>query len=446
MGLYSDLAQADGLGDGPLQRWVRRASLSLDQYAALQGGLAYATQPAWFVSPTGNDNSDGLTAATALETPNELARRLSGRVLQQNTTIQFLGTFPDETLTLSCLVPDPFYLLIKGDAPTQVYAGTVGAYTKMDANVSQDTRLSDAGRSFAGDTGRRGRVTSGTRKDVSWWFAKDLGGNVARISQPITPIDQTSQLPFGFEGTPAPGDPYVIETLVTQFHKYTLDVFGGGQLLMQDMVFIGNDAVTDWVWCPGPGQAAVQGCQFLGTPLFSGNPVFNNCSFVPQTQWDGPLFGFTRGGIFFGPALVLNGFLQLSLNPVFQSVPNVGGEGALSPSRNTYVLVSGNSYSSNGGAFFGDCTNTDALVGVSRGATMEVRSNATLWGLNNVAPVGLHALSNSRFNYDGAPPTLTGNVPGQDVSVGGTLKTWAAINAAGGFLNTVNGACVALRA
>lgn len=445
MGLLSDLAKGDGLGRGPLQRWVERASLSLDEYAALQGGLAYATQPFWYVSPTGSDANVGDTAAAALQTPNELARRLSGRVLPQNTTVQFLGAFPDETLTFSCLVPDPFYLRVKGDAPVPLYSGTVGAYTKMNA-PAQDPRLGDAGRSFAADVGRRGRVISGAREGVAWWFAKDLGANVARVSQPITPIDPASQVPIGFEGTPVPGDPYVIETLVTQFHKFTLDVFGGGQLLMEDMAFIGADSVTDWVWCPGPGQAAIQGCRFLGTPLFSGNPVFNNCSFGVQTQWDGPLFAFTRGGVFFGPALVLNGFLQLSLNPLFQSVPNIGGESALSPSRNTYVMVSGTNYSSNGGALFADCTNTDSLVGVSRGATMEVRSNATLWGISNVAPVGLHTYTNSRCTYDGAAPTLTGNVPGQDVSVGGTLTTWAAIDGAGGVLNAVNAACVARRA
>lgn len=444
MGDLLDLAKGDGLGRGPLQRWVERASVSLDQYAALNGGLAYLTQPSWFVSALGSVNADGASAASPIPSA-ELTRRFSGRVLAQNTTVQFLGSFPNDTLALNCLLLDPFNLVLKGDAPTQVYAGSVGAYTKMSA-PAQDPRISDAGRSFAGDAGRRGRITSGARKDVQWWFAKDLGGNAARIAQPITPVDATSQLPFGFEGAPAPGDAYAIETLVTQFHKFTLDVFGGGQLLVQDMAFVGTDSVTDWVWCPGPGQAAFQGCQFTGTPLLSGNPVFNSCSFVPQTQWDGPLFGFTRGGIFFGPALVLNGFLQLSLNPIFQSVPNIGGESALAPSRNTYVMVSGNSYSGNGGAFFGDCTNTDALVGVSRGATMEVRSNATLFGSGNTSPVGVHAFTNSRFTYDGAAPTLTGNVPGQDVSVGGTLTTWAAIDGAGGVLNTVNAACVARRA
>lgn len=445
MARFFDLARADGLGRGPLQRWVEAAARSLDEYAALSGGLSYQTQPLWFVSPSGDDRASGATSTSAVRTPGELARRFAGRVVPQDTVVNLLGDFSAECLALQCLVLEGKSLTLRGGAPDAVYEGAVGAYTKMNAPV-QAPQLSDAGRDFSADAGRRARVTTGVNAEVAWWIAKDVGGGVARISQPVTSVDPHAALPFAFEGVPTPGDTYVLEELSSKFEKFSLHVFGTGQLLVEDLAFVGTDADTNWAWCGGAGQSAFQGCQFAGTPLISGNPVFNNCSFTSQTQWDGPLFAFTRGGVFFGPVLVLNGFLQLSLNPIFQSVPDVGGESSLSVSRNTYCMVSGNSYSGSGGAFFGDCVNADALVGSSRGATMEVRSNATLWGSGNTAPVGVHAFTNSRFTYDGAAPTLTGSVPGQDVSVGGTLTTWAALDAAGGVLNTTNAACVAKRA
>ena len=63
-----------------LGQWRQKISRAVDNLEIEQ---PFLTQTRWFVDPVnGDDSNDGTTAASALQTPGELARRWSGEGLQ----------------------------------------------------------------------------------------------------------------------------------------------------------------------------------------------------------------------------------------------------------------------------------------------------------------------------------------------------------------------------
>lgn len=393
---------------------------------------ALLTQGAFFVnSAAGSDLNDGATEATAIRTLTELARRTEDRIIPQDTTIQLRGTFPNEPLILHVTVLPGFLLRVWGDTPIVNFAGVVNVYTPMNAGVTEN-KQSDAGHAYAADQYRRIRVTAPAvlaARDV-YWVAKDLGANTARISQPLNleTIIATGALSAG---VPVNGDTYNIETLVTTVNGFSIVVRGGGNVAVQDIVFLplgGTQAFkNNMAFSEGP-----LGCFFGGCLLdaangfaFYGNPLFTSCQFkdgcTPTQTIMVQYGGLTRGAA--GPTPIGVAFTLYQGNPIWQSVAS----SPLAPSRGANVLISGTGIANGGMAFF-DCTSADAIVALSRAATLEVRAAALLWGIANTAPHGVKVFNGCSMTYEAAnKPTLTGNVAGQDALIGNQNKTWAQV-------------------
>src|SRR5574340_137154 len=119
MSLYTELARAAALPRGGLANWALRVSRSLDAYSSLFGGLSLLTQPTWYVSSAGSVTGGGESASTAIS-PSELARRFAGRVVAQDTVVNFVDSLPTACLTLNCVVLDAKSLTLAGTAPNRI--------------------------------------------------------------------------------------------------------------------------------------------------------------------------------------------------------------------------------------------------------------------------------------------------------------------------------------
>lgn len=397
------------------------------------GAQPLLTQSAFFVnSATGNDANDGLTEATAIASLKELARRVAGRIIPQDVTIQLRGTFPTEPLILEATVLPGFTMRVWGDTPIVVFNGNINVYTPMNAGAGTANQQSDLAHAYAADQYRRVRITTpavAAARDI-YWIAKDLGGNTARISQPIN-VETVISTKALSAGVPVNADTYAIETLVTTVNGASIVIRGGGEFVAQDLLFLplgGTQAFkNNMFFSEGPLQCFLGGCLLDAANgfVFYGNPLFCSCQFkdgcTPTQTIMTQYGGITRGNA--GPTQIGVAFTLYQGNPIFQSVAS----SPLAPSRGTNVLISGTGIA-NGGMAFYDCTSADAIVTLSRASSLEVRAAALLWGITNTAPHGVKVFNGCGMTYEAAnKPTLTGNVAGQDALVGNVNKTWAAI-------------------
>ena len=440
-----------------LGMWMQEVSVAGDQIPSMQAdiaqlqvdvtspGGAYVTQAMWYVnSVTGNDANDGASEGTAIKTLNELGRRFYARSFPQNTTVQLRGTFPTERLVIDCHVLSGFLLTVNGDTPTVNYSGTIGTYSALVQGVSAG-QMTDAGRDFVADAQRRCRITSGARVDTHWWILKDLTGNTSRISQPLISNGTTLQVP-------AASDPYNIETLVTVVGGHSIYLRGGGACVVRDCKFsqpAGNGTVQE-AYCEAspasiPQRITFFGCWFDSSTTYPmrGTPILQACAFTGSSAFTpaGPSILLCRGNASFSRWSIVQsgGEVIFQANCVWQSV-NASSVGVLSLDQNTFVFAFGGTV-----AFF-DCTSTTAVLTIGTRSGFEVQTPNVLWGINNTAPYGVKVTTTGTLLYGAAaPPTLTGNVVGQDTLVGNTPVTWAAIQAATGVMNSSNGALIAQR-
>lgn len=429
-----------------LGSWMEQISVTSDQATlditqlqidVTSPGGAYLTQATWFVnSATGNDANDGETEGTAIKTLNELGRRFYARSLPQSTSIQLRGTFSTERLVLDCHVLPDCTLTVTGDTPTVNYSGTISTYTALVQGVSAG-QMTDAGRNFVADAQRRCRITSGARADVHWWILKDLTGNTARISQPILSTGTTLAVPVG-------GDPYNIETLTTTIGGCSIFIRGGGQIFLRDIEWVQATAsVLNEAYCEGVNRITFFGNRFAptaGTFNMRGTPILQACSTAGSQNFifAGPSIFLVRAfaGFFRVSMLQAGNEVILQANAVWQGVSST----PVTIDQNTYC------YAFSGCVAFFDCTSTTAILTVSTRSGFEILTGNVLWGISNTAPYGVKVTTSGTMLYGAAnPPTLTGNVGGQDTLIGNSAQTWVAIQAATGYMNAVNGAMIAQR-
>lgn len=174
----------------------------------------------WYIdSAGGNDENDGLTAATAIQTGLELYRRWGAKnlVSQLNDSnysinIHILNDIikPD-MLILDCVVSGDTEIRILGEGTTTASSGTLTGVTAENQTTNQAWQITDS--SVATWTpGKRIRFTSGTANGAITWVAKNLGSNAARVSNTAL----NTEISFGVvpvNKTPAIGNTYVIENL-----------------------------------------------------------------------------------------------------------------------------------------------------------------------------------------------------------------------------------------
>lgn len=425
--------------------WVRAVALALPP----------AYEAAWYVSTTGSDAAAGTTVGAPLKTLKELARRLNGARIAQNTTVTLgAGTFQEDPV-FSLDMSLGFFFTIVGNVTSSAVdtlaaytpntvgaAGTnVGAvralFTATTATLTDKSRLRMTSGAAAGCIAYVTRVvTPGVGTVVNVWRFAQLA--TVGLSERVTLAD------------PSAGDTYVTDTLNTTVGAVSFNLSGGqgsnnGFATLQDCNVTSDGIVrctpTWWTWNTSSGVICI-------------GPYYYRCTFTPvaanghfvQFQGYQVLACCQVGGI---PAAsttcALTGGTTLTQCNVWTIPLVVSGNAVLSAVNSTCFDVD----AANGGAIlavtsgvFDYCSNTDgnavndvAWFDGADGNGVQVEgpgsvhghgANCQMWGLNN-AYTGVFAKIFGRglMLYD-VKPSVPGGT-GNDASVGGNGKLWAAI-------------------
>lgn len=429
---------------GALKTELERVFGELETFLGSGHGI---TQPAWYVdSVNGNDENDGSSSATALKTLAELDARMGFATIRQYTEVHLAGDFSTEALFLrvsSDLDPsgNAYPLAILG-TPTVLRTGTISATANQSIGAASPPQLTDvtvADWNTAGPGGtslirKRLRITAapGDPSDVGKyvWLKRDDGGGACTTSFASQPIDPTSgQLPTTLSGTGLSSPPYdyVVEDLprvggiahsplfLTRVNIRGIAgpasgtdclVQASGGFLNRMMVFDGCDVncIVSTTAFPGFFGCRLDSPDFFGVGSFVSGCLIDN----------GPITNSSRQ-------------LFLAANTLSQGNSLYQGSDLASSSSFCGLIV--------GGASCYDSPGTGVLLEI--GSCMHCFGglfNGTLNGTGNA--VGAEIGTNSALIYDTNKsnyPTITGTT---EVIVGSTSTTWAAIDGAGGLIET----------
>lgn len=393
-------------------------------------GSTVIAQASWYVdSVNGNDQNAG-TVTAPLKTLAELQKRWEAKKTLGATTITLSGA-TTEALTLQATLGGT--LTVSG-TPTIIYAGTVGAYQAQA--VPNDARLTDAGIGAAGgwsaNVQRRLRLTSGAGAGAIAWVLKDLGSNVARVSQFV--------LMTGAAANPAPGDSYVIETLPVEIGGFQIFMQGGFAVTLQDLSIRPNGTVSSYGSANGGASSGLllHKLQTLGAnSLNIGGGTYmalRGCSNVNQ--------------LFIGK----NGIQALIGHAAFNTI-NIqqGGDSRFTGSPCAFqaarlvVSLFGMSDYNVDVAFYDVSTAAPVTIGEGSVFSGAGSGSSQLWGINNTgAFYGVNVNAGGRLTWYNQP-TITSGLG--NALVGGVIQTWAAITGMtqSSYLNPNNGAVAGLR-
>jgi hypothetical protein len=195
---------------------------------------AFSNQTVWHVNElTGNNNNTGLTAATALQSVDEIVKR-QGIKWRINNTQDF---FFDSNITSArfSMSIGPLGFVAVHCTRTVSATGTLTGFT-VDTQLTEATTITDTSRP-SWTPGTMIVMTSGAASGAKYWVAKDLGNNTARVSRPslfniyVDPLNPTFP-------TPAIGDSYQVVNLssISNFN-FDIDGFAGVQQNKSQLVF-----------------------------------------------------------------------------------------------------------------------------------------------------------------------------------------------------------------
>jgi len=175
----------------------------------------------WYLDAvTGNDQNDGITPATALQSGAELQRRLGPQPgWRANVTVHVLENGITDALQIigSTLVGGVSVNIV--GTPTLIAdAGTISAYTAMDHVTPRSPTLTCTGvTDWTPYVGKRVRITSGTNTGAVTWVLKAnpnaLGLNVARTGAWYKKLDLAPATQMYAAVTPVVGDTVSVESL-----------------------------------------------------------------------------------------------------------------------------------------------------------------------------------------------------------------------------------------
>lgn len=174
----------------------------------------------WYINPTtGNDENDGLTSGAPIKHGMELYRRWGhGNTVAQDgsdpnfaVNVHVLGDITgSDALPINVVLEGGTQLRVIGEGTSTTRIGTVSSVTAENQTTNQGWEHTDAGATWV--AGERIRYTSGTANTAVSWVAKNLGSNVARVSNPgISTESIYGVVPTS--ATPNNGSTYAVERL-----------------------------------------------------------------------------------------------------------------------------------------------------------------------------------------------------------------------------------------
>lgn len=419
----------------------RRFEYSFDEAAYIPLGEGEGiTQDAWYVdSVSGSDANSGANAGEALKTLAELDRRLGAGTIEQPTLITLAGDFSSEVLVLRCnsgfggasgILP----LGIEG-VTTQLATGTITATANQTIGDPSPPQLTDPGvADWTPYLTKRLRITAAPNNpsDVGKivWLKRDDGAGAVTTSyavEHLDPLNDQSLPSADLSGLPLPPYDYVVEDLVPVAAILHAPTVLTRVNVCNVALDTGTDTTTEALGGFFSNLLVLSGCNIEGQIVTSGFPAFWGC------RATGPdLFGT---GAFLVSCLIDDGPLSSSARQLFLA----GGTMAIENSL--YLGSPFGASSSFAGLIAGGAACYDSPgpgVVLELGTTMHAFGGliaGSLSGTGNLT--GCDVGTNSTFSYDtfkSAPPTITGAT---EVVVGSAATTWAAIDAAGGQIETV---------
>ena len=412
------------------RQWVRETN---DQH--MSWAFTYSTATPVFVDPTfavaANEN-DGLTAGTALQSIDEVWRRLP--VLVNDLRVVYAGTGSPAVVTCSPQVrylsalsaPATIEVVIDGVVTAGVLpvgaTGTLATSTNVAGNVPP--QITDTG--GAGIVWVRGtllEVTSGPSVGARSFVMFDEGGGVASVGVWFNAAGTATITP------PVAGNTYRVITLTN-----APDLLCTGPT----NVTLNNFRVTLWRQCSGFGpvtsSVTLRNCsmEFGAFAPLSGSSIVTTSTFVRITivlvsngvLWNTSGVSFDRVGAFF-PLRVTYGGRMTCANGFIQSDAASSGL-AISADNSVDGVGGGFVLASNFGV---RGVGTTAAIQVRKGGILNV--TGALWGSGN-ALTGVQVIEGGHvFVRSTITPTLAST--GQELVVG-TLAapaTWVAWVAAG---------------
>jgi len=414
----------------------------LHQIETLLGAGIGTTQAEWHVnSVTGDDNADGAAPSSALRTLTALDARMGFSTIQQYTRVYLSGDFSSETMSIrasSALNGSAAYPLAIFGSPVTLRTGTITSTANQavgDALPPQitDPTVTDWGTAGPGSSSlirKRLRITAGAPGDIGkyCWLKRDDGAGSVTTSFPSQPLDPSSgDLPSGISltGLASPPYDYVVEEL-TQVGAFVHSSLFLTRVNVSGIATSGSDVLVQASGGFLNRMLVFDGCDISSIISTNGFPAFFGC------RMDSPdVFGV---GAFVSGCLIDNGPITNSARQLF-----LAGN-TLAIDNNLYQGSELGASSSFCGILIGgaSCFNAPgAAVLLEIGSTMHAFGGiigGTLNGTGNA--IGAKIGSNSAFSYDLTKsniPTITGTT---EVQVGSTLTTWAAIDAAGGLIET----------
>jgi hypothetical protein len=321
-------------------RWLRNQSFAHPSWLYVGN---------WWIDPTnGNDENDGQAATPApnrvgpLKTHAELEMRWNKGTLMPPAytllatmnvcTVNILGSLPSTDpvnieVAFGANAAGQSYsaIIYQGRAASVLASGTFSAVTARNTTTNQQWQATDPTTIWTTYLNRRVRITSvGANANTTFFVAKDLGANQARMSEPglcnsmISAPSAFNKVFGGFvQKTPIIGDTYNIETLTsvqigTLGARFIPKSTGGGVAVNFFELEIQNLS-TSSSFTLQSGQGV--GPNYLFESCVINPPVlaqpssmnFNNCLFVTGLIIDGANVQVNGGMIVSTTGLVFRG-------------------------------------------------------------------------------------------------------------------------------------------
>jgi hypothetical protein len=392
------------------------------------------SQSSWYISTSGSDSNDGATASTALRTHAELMRRVNGGLTNVSVTVNILDdALASEECHVVWNIGVDGSVRYVGTVLSVLESGTLTGVTNINKGLNipfdiTDTNLSDTWANL-GLINQRIRISGGAREGAIAWLAKDLGAKKARASE-----WKVSELPIASQYSTVNaqvGDPYVVESLpsiqrlrINTQMAMTGNAFTDGKLLFEGLE-IGTDTnVLSNISCDQIYGVQFLNCYLVNVAPYAGGMSIYNC----QIRW------LDANG---SPSIYMNGGLitfacSFSESSFAVFIGVTCQVAAVSITHHAVLEARAGSGGDTGGIGIFD----QSLGGFNISGWMIC--NGPIYGSSN-GGYAFFVFSAGRVFYDNVAD-LTATAATGDTSIGGTVKTYAALP----FFNVLNGACVAL--
>jgi len=418
----------------------------------LEPAPEWLQQAAWFIDTAGNNENDGSSALTALQTDVEIQRRwgLGMRArLPGPVTITYAQS-PITTTNYYVELVVGAQLVLVG-TPTVSKAGTVLTAVQVQvrtAGAELGWAITAPGLD-ATDVGKIAVITaSGTPANIGAYagIVKDEGGGKLRV----VPFGKFAfSTTFFTQVTPLVGDTIEIREMTTQLSIGTVEVRSAS-----DQGNSGTNSIT---------YSAFRQLKLTGsTTQFCGAiEQYRLPAFYDMCVFNGILLGGRSGGLGNAQHLLCGGVAGVVGGAVTSvafragttaSVTRVGFIVQPGLSAGSIVTIQADTYFQNcvlpiprdvsvatlGAAFF-DRTVADACIVVNSGSFCQQVGAVPDWGTNN-AGHGVVVASSATYNYTTKPTVNSGLGAGREARVGGTDKIYGAVP----FVEPANNAALVL--